>query len=216
MENKICTKCLIEKDFTCFHKHKSRKDGYREVCKACRKIETKEYITTNSEVLSEKKKKYYIDNIEKIKTKNKINNKVWYESNKEKKLEYLKNWYKLNPDYNTNYHRNRRNSDILFKIITNVRRRTNLFLKEKNKSINTTELIGIDYISFREYFENLFYDGMSWENYGEWQVDHIIPLSSAKTKEEIYELAKYTNLQPLWRIDNKKKSNKLNWEPQKF
>ena len=90
---KTCIKCFIEKDFTCFHKHKSRKDGYREVCKVCRKIETKEYITINSEVLSEKKKKYYIDNKEKINTRNKINNKVWYESNKEKKLEYLKNWY---------------------------------------------------------------------------------------------------------------------------
>jgi len=213
---KTCIKCFIEKDFTCFHKHKSRKDGYREVCKVCRKIETKEYITINSEVLSEKKKKYYIDNKEKINTRNKINGKVWYESNKEKKLEYLKNWYKLNPDYNTNYYRNRRSSDILFKIITNVRRRTNLFLKKKNKSLNTTELIGINYISFKEYFETLFHEGMSWENYGEWQVDHIIPLSSAKTKEEINELAKYTNLQPLWQIDNKKKSNKLNWVAQKF
>lgn len=213
---KICSKCNIEKDLTYFHKHKSRKDGYREVCKSCRKIETKEYITKNNEILSEKKKKYYLDNKEKINTKNKKNNKIWYELNRDKKLEYLKNWYKLNPKYNTDYHRNRRNNDILFKVVTNVRRRTNLFLKQKDESINTTELIGIDYISFKEYFENLFCEGMSWENYGEWQVDHIVPLSSAKSKDEIYELAKYTNLQPLWKIDNKKKSNKLNWVPQKF
>ena len=216
MDLKKCSKCGIEKDFSCFHKHKSRKDGYRERCKICIKVETKEYIDKNFQILSEKKKKYYLDNKEKIKLRNKTNHKNWYNSNKEKKSEYIKNWYKLNPEYNTNYSKNRKKIDVLFRILTNVRRRTNLFIKKKNQSFNTTELIGIDYLSFKEYFEKLFVEGMSWENYGEWQIDHIIPLSSAKTKEEIYELAKYTNLQPLWQKDNKMKSNKLNWTPQKF
>jgi len=213
---KICSKCGIEKDFSCFHKHKTRKDGYREVCKVCRKPETKKYIIENNDLLTEKKKKYYYENKERINQKNKEINKIWYQLNKEKKLQYLKNWYELNPKYNTNYHRNRRNNDTMFKIITNVRRRTNLFLTKKNMSLNTTELIGIDYISFKEYFEKLFDVGMSWENYGEWVIDHIIPLSSAKTVEDIYNLAKYTNLQPLWEKENKQKSNKLNWIPQKF
>ena len=213
---KVCSKCKIEKDFVCFHKHKRRNDGYREICKVCRKIETKKYLDNNRIILSEKKKKYYLNNKDKINSKNREINKVWYQLNKENKLKYLKNWYRLNPGYNTNYHKNRRNTDILFRIITNVRRRTNLFLKQKNNSLNTTELIGVDYNSFKEYFEKLFDEKMSWENYGEWEVDHIVPLSSAKTKEEIYELAKYTNLQPLWKIDNKRKGKKLDWTPQKF
>ena len=104
----------------------------------------------------------------------------------------------------------------MFKIVVNIRRRTSLFLKKKNISKNTTELIGIDYITFKGYFEKLFRDGMSWDNYGEWEIDHITPLSSAKNENELKNLAKYTNLQPLWKKENKEKSNKLNWEPQKF
>ena len=52
---------------------------------------------------------------------------------------------------------------------------------------------------------------MSWENHGihGWHIDHIIPLSSGKTEDEILELFHYTNLQPLWAVDNLKKGGKL-------
>jgi len=50
---------------------------------------------------------------------------------------------------------------------------------------------------------------MSWENYGDWHIDHIIPISSAKNNDEVYKLNHYTNFQPLWALDNMKKSNKI-------
>ena len=49
---------------------------------------------------------------------------------------------------------------------------------------------------------------MSWENYGEWHLDHKTPISWAKTEEEIYELNHYTNFQPLWEFDNLSKGNR--------
>jgi hypothetical protein len=77
------------------------------------------------------------------------------------------------------------------------------------KNSKTEEILGCDIVTFRYYFENLFVENMSWENAGEWHIDHIIPLSSAKTIEDVYKLCHYTNLQPLWGIDNIKKGDKI-------
>ena len=49
---------------------------------------------------------------------------------------------------------------------------------------------------------------MSWENQGKWHLDHIIPISSAKTEEDVIRLNHYTNFQPLWAEDNFKKGKK--------
>ena len=46
---------------------------------------------------------------------------------------------------------------------------------------------------------------MTWENKGVWETDHIIPLASAETIEELYVLFHYTNIQPLWHYRNIKK-----------
>jgi hypothetical protein len=62
---------------------------------------------------------------------------------------------------------------------------------------------------FPSSFQTKFIDGMNWDNRGEWHIDHIIPLSSAKSEEELRKLCHYTNLQPLWEKDNLKKSNKI-------
>jgi hypothetical protein len=50
---------------------------------------------------------------------------------------------------------------------------------------------------------------MTWDNYGEWHIDHIIPLSSAKTESELIDLFNYKNTQPLWAKDNLSKGNRL-------
>jgi hypothetical protein len=102
--------------------------------------------------------------------------------------------------------------DPIYKLSIIVRGRINKFFKlnKINKKNNTFDIVGCSPIFLKEHIENKFTEGMSWDNRGlfGWHIDHIIPLSSAKTKEEIYKLCHYTNLQPLWDEDNLKKSNK--------
>ena len=79
-----------------------------------------------------------------------------------------------------------------------------------NKKNKTILYIGCSLEELKLHLEKQFKPGMTWENHGEWHIDHIIPLASAKTEEDLYKLNHYTNLQPLWAIDNLKKSNKIN------
>jgi hypothetical protein len=87
----------------------------------------------------------------------------------------------------------------------------NSFRKQGYTKFNmkTESIVGMNYNNFKEYMESKFVNGMSWTNRGEWHIDHIIPLSSATSQEEIIKLCHYTNLQPLWAKDNMSKGNKI-------
>ena len=203
METKVCKKCLIEKPLTCFYKQKRNKDGYWNSCSDCdkkkyrenveeRKNKISEYRKNNQEKVKESKKKYYYENREKI-----LKQKQDYgKKNIEKRRVYL-------------YHRYHNNE--IYKISNNIRTRIRIFLKTKNISKNNTtnKIVGCTPEFLKNYLEKKFTDEMSWENYGKWHIDHKIPLSSAKTEEEVYKLCHYTNLQPLWSKDNLSKGDKI-------
>ena len=93
----------------------------------------------------------------------------------------------------------------------NMRCRIKQYLKTKNitKKNKTFDIVGCSPQLLKEYLEKQFTQGMSWDNYGEWHIDHIVPLSSAKSEDEIYKLCYYSNLQPLWAEDNLRKSDKI-------
>lgn len=191
METKICSKCNIKKNLIDFPKDKNRFDGYYVYCKECRK----NLYLLNSTNRKEKSKQYYYEN---------------KEQNYNKILERNKLWRKNNPNYTTE----RKKIDPIFKLIKNTRRRLKRFLDINyiTKRSKTFEIIGCTPQQLKEHIEKQFTDGMSWDLMGEnIHIDHIIPLSSAKTEEEIYKLCHYTNLQPLWAKDNLKKSNKVDY-----
>ncbi len=105
----------------------------------------------------------------------------------------------------------RRRVDPLFRMKCNLSRRMSLFLNEVgiSKKSSTPKLIGCSHSEFIEYVRSKFSPGMTFENYGSWHLDHKIPLASAKTEEEVIALFFYKNLQPLWALDNQKKSDKI-------
>ena len=88
-----------------------------------------------------------------------------------------------------------------------------IFFKTKNVNINKKifEIVGCTPNELKIHIESQFKEGMCWENHQQdgWHIDHIIPLSSAKTEEEINGLCHFTNLQPLWSTENYKKGKKI-------
>jgi hypothetical protein len=79
------------------------------------------------------------------------------------------------------------------------------------KNTKTQEILGCTFEEFKIHIESQFTDGMSWEVFDKIHIDHITPLASAMTIEDVIRLNKYTNLHPLWAIDNLKKGSKLDY-----
>jgi uncharacterized protein (DUF2132 family) len=78
------------------------------------------------------------------------------------------------------------------------------------KELSTYETLGYSAEQLKKHLENLFTEGMSWENWGEWHIDHKIPISCFNKNEDPKVVNSLDNLQPLWAVENIKKSNKIN------
>ena len=92
----------------------------------------------------------------------------------------------------------------MIKIKRNLRRRVHHAIRGNYKSDNTFNLIGCSPMFFKEYIESLFTDDMSWDNYGEWHIDHIVECFrfDLSLEEEQRKCFHYTNQRPLWGKDN--------------
>lgn len=102
------------------------------------------------------------------------------------------------------YKKNRLKRDIGYRNLLRCRRRLNNAVKGKSKSKETTELIGCTIDELLLHLENQFTEGMTWDNYGDWHIDHIISCASFnfELEEEQKQCFHYSNLQPLWAEDN--------------
>jgi len=104
-------------------------------------------------------------------------------------------------------------SDIINRIIKNLSVRMHKKLLEKNvdRNISYMTFIGCTPQELKEHLSDNFTDGMNYDNYGQWEVDHIIPISHFDLCDidEAKKCFNYKNLQPLWKKDNRTKSNKL-------
>jgi len=76
------------------------------------------------------------------------------------------------------------------------------------KEAKTSQLIGCSWETLKAHIEKQFTKGMNWNNRGDWHIDHIIPLASAKSQKDVEALCHFSNLRPMWAIENIKKGDK--------
>jgi hypothetical protein len=156
-----------------------------------------------------------------------------YLKNREKRLQYFSDWQKDNRDrlndyhqkwreknidkhreYKRKYEKNRKDSDPLYKLISNFRTAIYTVLKESNvdKYGHYFDVLQYTPEELINHLEKQFKDDMTWDNYGIWHVDHKFPITSFDIQEmgdeEFMKCWSLGNLQPMWGIDNIKKSNK--------
>jgi len=129
------------------------------------------------------------------------------------KEEKIKNYYKqkyINSKVKSKYIEFKKSNrfDIIDRIIDNLRRRAYLYIKKVD--ITNIQLIGCSKDELRVHIEKKFKNDMNFDNYGFWEIDHIRPLSSFNLykENEIIECFNYMNLQPLWKSENRSKSDK--------
>lgn len=211
---KTCIKCEIEKEYSEFHKYKQSKDGYRYVCKICRKEEKKEYYLKNYDKISVYNTEYWLSNKDRItprvikwrkdnKDKVKKYQKKYETNNQEKLKKYRKENKHLSNGRIKKYEKNNPNYSIGRRLV----RRTLKYIG-KEKYDNSFNILGYTPKQLKERLECQFKEGMTWKNYGKWHVDHKKPLSLFDKETPIHIMNALCNLQPLWAKDNLSKNNK--------
>lgn len=202
---------------------------YRERNRELLREKNRTYKEQNKDIIKEKSKLYKTQNKTKIKEYNekhkdeiKERQKKYRDLNKEqitlkKKEYYLNNKSKIN-EYQKTYKEKRLKTDPLYFLKRKIHNIIYKAVKHKYaKRKNTLDILGCSYEQFKEHIENLFEPWMTWDNYGlyngepnyGWDIDHIIPNSSAKTEDDVIKLNHYMNLKPLCSYINRyvKKDN---------
>ena len=192
-------------------KIRARQKAYREKNKE--KIREKknrymkEYYARKKDEIKAYQKTYYQENADKVKERV----RTYTEENKERIAARQKKYRAEHSKEHSEYIKKRRQEDPKYKLICAIRNMLNNAFNKRTKvgkNKQAEEILGCSIEFFIEHLQSQFQEGMTLENHGEWHIDHIIPLSTAKTEEEVIKLNHYTNLQPLWAKDNLVKWNK--------
>ena len=165
----------------------------------------KAYRAANVDKIKVAKKAYRAANLDKIKAKA----KAYYINNKDK----IKAYKETNRDKINSYVKNRKKTNIQYKLSINLRCRLNKGLKRNSKTGSAVKDLGCTIDELKTHLESKFQSGMTWDNWSRegWHIDHVKPLASfdLTDKEQLLIACHYTNLQPLWAKDNIAKSDKI-------
>ena len=206
---KVCKICNVEKELVDIVKDKNIKSGYANFCKDCNRLKSKKFREENKEQYKEYYKEYY--NREDVKKRQNDYMKNYINENRELLSINKKKWREENRDkikqQKNEYRKMKKETDPIYRLhqlISSIIRKSFNYSGFK-KSSRTHEIIGISFEEFKLYLECKFEPWMTWDNRGlyngelnyGWDIDHIIPISSAKTEDDIIRLNNYKNLQPL-------------------
>jgi len=192
-------------------KYKEYQKTYREKNKDKSKRYAKNYYNDNINKFKENAEKYYLNNVDKLTAKQ---NEYRLE-NIDKIKEYrLENRDKINK-YQREYRIDNKEFFMCRDLLSNTFKRLG-----REKQGLTIELLGYSPLELKNHLEVLFTDGMTWDNYGEWHIDHVIPVSLFDKDTLPSVVNKLSNLQPLWATTreingvvyegNLNKNNKIN------
>lgn len=188
----------------------AKKKIYRETHKEEIARKKKECTERKKEHYLNKKKEYYRENKERILKEQKekyVNDINFKERTKNRATEYRKNNPEKKRKSDYLFLKNRRAVDPLYRLRDSISANIRVRISKGEKK--TFEILGCSIEEYKQYLEKMFSNEMSWDNYGEWEIDHIIPISfyDLSIKENIYRAFNYRNTRPLLKIDNLIKSN---------
>jgi hypothetical protein len=196
---KICTKCHTLKEENEFVKTKKTKSGYGAQCLSCNAAYLKEYGSNHRQQLNANWKRFAALHPERIKTHRKKYRKSHAPQIKLENLLYQRKYRSIPHN----------------RLALNLRRRLWGLIKDQNtrKTDRTFALVGCSISELKAHISGQFQLGMTWENYGDWHVDHVKPcasfdLSDPRQQKECFH---FSNLQPLWEKDNLSKNDSLTW-----
>ena len=174
----------------------SKRRKYYQENKEKMRLEAREFYQENLEVCRERCRQQAAKN----RGQRQAYNKAYFAKNKAAIIEKRKDYY-----------RNRRKNDLGFKLAHYLRCRITKAIGNNQKAGSAVKDLGCSIDELKAYLESKFQAGMTWDNYGEWHIDHIKPLASFNltNREDFLKAAHYTNLQPLWAEDNLRKNDSI-------
>jgi len=233
---KMCSKCGIEKEDSMFYNDKNQKSGLTCRCKSCldmcsktyninverRKLWRKEYNKAYKEKHKEELHLYHKEYGRKWIREYRKNNPEKVKFERDSRKEYKKEYDKKHREKMRNRHKNRMVNDDLYKSRCSIRNLISSAIKTYGytKKSKTYNILGCSFIDFKKHIESQFQPWMNWDNHGKcngelnygWDYDHIIPVSTAKSYDELIKLNHYTNFQPLCsKVNRGIKKNKINY-----
>lgn len=219
-EIKICIKCNQPKLLADFHKRQSNKEVRRNECKSCRTKQQKVWLQTDIGKLSNRQSRHKQYKTDKYKNKEKkYRNSI---KGKETTKRLQRKYFQIHKKERNKKRREKRKIDPIFKMTITIRNAVGKAIRTKGyrKTSNTSKILGCSFEKFKNHIESKWDFWMNWNNHGKyngefnfgWDIDHIIPLASAKTKKELIKLCHFSNIQPLCsHINRDIKIDKLNF-----